>query len=315
MAKLFFLKIFLLMTVILTFSYVNVKKKSLHLKEKIMEKIRKIKEERNKKKDSDENKNSSESVDNNKNTETDRIFNNYKEGYTNIDREKNIAEQKKKYREDTEKMRKEDSEYSLNESNVEKYKKKFSKENAKSFWEKSKKSKVKCSLKFRKIFEFIYKICGYILKFFIWLWNLIKDPVKELFKSALGEYYTVLTAPFLAIFKIYKFAIKNLLFIIKLPFKLARALYRIIGSCIIRVLKVFPGRWFLDILAYIITIPYLFIIPIEVALSPITNAFGIFCWSDRGLFNEIEDNVNWTIDNLELIFEKAAEKLKYSAGM
>ncbi len=305
MAKLFFLKIFLLMTIILTFSYVNVKKKSLHLKEKIMEKIRKIKEDRYKKKDSEENKNSSESIDNNENTETDRIFHNYKEGMGNF---------KKENSQDTS-PKSEETETSSGKSNVEKYKEKFSKENAKSFWEKSKKSKVKCSLKFRKILEFIYTICGYILSAFIWIWNLIKEPVKELFKSALGDYYTVLTAPFLAIFKIYKFAIKGLLFIIKIPFLVARALFRIIGSCIIRVLKVFPGRWFLDILAYIITIPYLFIIPIQVALSPITNAFSIFCWSDRGLYNEIEDSVNWTIDNLELVFEKATDKLKYSAGM
>ena len=46
MEKLFFLKIFLLVTIILSFSYVNVKKKSLHLKEKIMEKIRKNKKDR-----------------------------------------------------------------------------------------------------------------------------------------------------------------------------------------------------------------------------------------------------------------------------
>jgi hypothetical protein len=305
MAKLFFLKIFLLVTIILTFSYVNVKKKSINLKEKIMEKIQKNKEDRNQKEDSDKSKNPDENKDSNENTETNRIFNNYKEGYQNFQKENS---------QDTNPDG-EDSENSSGKSNAEKFKDNFSKENAKSFWEKSKKSKVKCSIKFRKILEFIYKICGYILKFFMWIWDLIKEPVKELFKSALGEYYTVLTAPFLAIFKIYKFAIKSLLFVIKLPFKLARALFRIIGSCIIRVLKVFPGRWFLDILAYIITIPYLFIIPIEVALSPITNAFGVFCWSDRGLYYEIEDNVNWTIDNLELVFEKAAEKLKYSAGM
>jgi len=183
------------------------------------------------------------------------------------------------------------------------------------FWKKAKKGKVRCSIKFRKIFEFIYMICEYILMAFSFIWKLIKEPVKELFKSALGEYYTVLMAPFLFIFKIYKLAIKGLLYVIKLPFLLLRALYRIIGSSIIRILKVFPGRWFLDILAYIITIPYLFIVPIEILLSPITNAFGIFCWSDRGLLNEIEDNVNWSIDNMELIFEKAVDKLKYSAGM
>ena len=84
MAKLFFLKIFLLMTIILTFSYVNVKKKSLHLKEKIMEKIQKSKEDRNQKKNSDKSKNSDENKDSNENTETNRIFNNYKEGYQNF---------------------------------------------------------------------------------------------------------------------------------------------------------------------------------------------------------------------------------------
>lgn len=304
MAKLFFLKIFLLMTIILTFSYVNVKKKSLHLKEKIMEKIRKIKEDRNNKKDSEE-KDTDESNSNDKENETERIFNNYREGMGNFNEENSQDTNPKS----------EETETSSAESNTEKYKKKISKENAKSFLKKAKKGKVRCSLKFRKILEFIYTICGYILKAFVFIWNLIKEPVKGLFKSALGEYYTMLTAPFLFIFKIYKNAVKLLLYIIKLPFMLARALFRIIGSCIIRVLKVFPGRWFLDILAYIITIPYLIIVPMEIALAPIKNAFGVVCWSDRGLYNEIEDTANWTIDNLELVFENAVGKLKYSAGL
>lgn len=292
MRKLFFLKIFLLISIILSFSYVKVKKKSINIKEKIMEKIRKNKKERNDKKETDK-KETDEEETYKEETQTEKIFNNYKEGYENLDN-KNSQE---------------------TSPSGEDIKKRFSKDNAKRFWTESKKGKVKCSIKFRKFFEFIYMICSYILTAFSFIWNLIKEPVKELFKSALGEYYTFLTAPFVFIFKIYKFAIKGLLFVIKLPFLLIRILFRIIGSCIIRVLKVFPGRWFLDILAYIITIPYLFIVPIERLLAPITNAFGVFCWSDIGLLDEIEDNVNWSIDNMELLFEKAADKLKYSAGM
>jgi len=294
MRKLFFLKIFLLISIIISFSYVNVKKKSINIKEKIMEKIRKNKKERNDKKETDKKETDEEEKKIDKEeTETEKIFNNYKEGYENLD-DKNSQE---------------------TSPSGEGIKNSLSKEKVKGFWDESKKGKVRCSIKFRKIIEFIYMICSYILWFFLWIWDLIKEPVKELFKSALGDYYTVLTAPFLFIFKMWKFAIKGLLFVIKLPFLLIRLLYRIIGSCIIRILKVFPGRWFLDILAYILTIPYLFILPIQLMLSPITNAFGIFCWSDRGLFNEIEDGVNWTIDNMELIFEKATDKLKYSAGM
>jgi len=295
MRKLYFLKIFLLINIIILFSYVNVKKKSINIKGKIMEKIRKSIKERNNKKETD--KKETDEIEKNtldeEETQTEKIFNNYKEGYENFDNQNSQGTTP-------------DGDGIQN---------KISKENVKGFWDESKKGKVRCSIKFRKIFEFIYMICSYILLAFSFVWNLIKEPVKSLFKSALGDYYTILTAPFMAIFKIYKLAIKGLLFIIKLPFLLIRLLYRIIGSIIIRVLKVFPGRWFLDILAYIITIPYLFIVPIQMALSPITNAFGVFCWSDRGLINEIEDNVNWTIDNMELIFEKATNNLKYSAGM
>lgn len=289
MGKLFFLKIFLLISIIISFSYVNVKKKSLNLKKRIMDKIQKNKKERTddeKKKDSEEKKDLNTEV-----TETEKIFNNYKEGYENLDDDDD----------DT--------------STTENVKNSLSKENVQGFWDKSKKEKIRCSIKFRKIFEFIHMVCGYILWALIFVFELIREPVNELFKSLLGEYYTILTAPFLAIFKMYKFFIKGLLFVIKLPFLIGRAIYRIIGSIFIRILKVFPGRWFLDILAYIITLPYLFIVPIQVALSPITNAFGIFCWSDRGLYNEIEDTINWSIDNMELLFEKATEKLKYSAGM
>ena len=118
-----------------------------------MEKIRKIKEDRNNKKDSEEKDTMKVIVMTKKMKQ--RIFNNYREGMGNFNEENS---------QDTNQS--EETETSSAESNTEKYKK-ISKENAKSFLKKAKKGKVRCSLKFRKILEFIYTICGYILKAFV----------------------------------------------------------------------------------------------------------------------------------------------------
>jgi hypothetical protein len=150
-----------------------------------------------------------------------------------------------------------------------------------------------CKIKISLPIYLFFKVLGYVLTGINWLWTtLLRDPISQLLKSALGEYYVYVQKTFSLIFKFYKL-------IIKYTFKILRVLFKIIYNVIdvvFRILfKILPTI-LKDILAYILAIPFLIFSPLYLFFAGFGKYFAVICWSEKGIFEDVTSVFSFVTD-------------------
>lgn len=138
-----------------------------------------------------------------------------------------------------------------------------------------------CKIKISKPVYFVFKLLGHIMTALKWLWvNLLRDPISQLLKKAMGKYYVYVKKTFSLIFKFYRLIVKYSFKIIRITFK---TIYRVI-DVIFRVLFRILPTILKDILAYILAVPFLIFSPLYEWFAGFGKYFAFLCWSETGFF-------------------------------
>ena len=156
---------------------------------------------------------------------------------------------------------------------------------------------IECKVEVATPVYFIYDIIAFILKGILWILSLLLEPIGNLFKELLGDYYDPLVYPFVMLGHLYKFAITLAYNMVKYPIQIIYWIFDIIIRIFFRILP----RFLLDIFSYILAVPFLLFTPMADLLKPMTRYFDIICWKrEISLMGDIWDN----LDELTVAMEK-----------
>ena len=148
---------------------------------------------------------------------------------------------------------------------------------------------IECKVEFSVAIYFVYDVIAFILKAILWIISLLLEPIHNLFKELLGDYYDPLVYPFVMLGHLYKFAINLAYKMVKYPIQIFNWIFDLIIRILFRILP----RFVLDIFSYILAVPYLLFTPVADLLKPITKYFDVFCWKrEKGLVQDIWDNLD-----------------------
>ena len=160
---------------------------------------------------------------------------------------------------------------------------------------------IECKVEFSVVIYFVYDVIAFILNAIIWVISLLIEPINNLFKEILGDYYDPLVYPFVMLGHLYKFAINMGYKMVKYPIQVLTWIFDLIIRIIFRILP----RFLLDIFSYILAVPYLLFTPIADLLKPVTKYFNVFCWKrEKGLIQDIWDNLDEITVKMNKTFDK-----------
>jgi hypothetical protein len=148
---------------------------------------------------------------------------------------------------------------------------------------------IECEVEFSVVIYFVYDVIVFILDIILWIISLLLEPIGNLFKELLGDYYDPLVYPFVMLGHLYKFAISLAFKMVKYPIQILSWIFDLIIRILFRILP----RFLLDIFSYILAVPYLLFTPVADLLKPMTKYFDVFCWKrEKGLVQDIWDNLD-----------------------
>ena len=163
------------------------------------------------------------------------------------------------------------------------------------------KDDVECQIELAGIIFIVYDVVTIIYDGISFVLSFLVEPIGNLLKELLGDFYDYILYPVVLLGHLYKFTSKVIYKLFYYVFKFLTFVIELLSKIIFRIMP----RFILDILSYVIAVPYLLFIPIADFLQPVTKYFNVVCWKKEiGLIGDIYDNLDTITDAMVKKFTK-----------